>query len=429
MKASISVSAATNEMTITIQGINWEQAQRENFYDGEIIARELVNLIGKELTIDLMRANQVDDQFLVINGTTYYRKDASVGHYQTMFGETVVSRHLYQTSAGGETICPMEINCQMIFGSATPMLAEVASFKLASMTGGEAEQDLAKSHGLKLSDTYLREIAQQVGQIAVEKRIQWQIPSPEVTAPVEIIATGTDGTTIPLVNEAYKEAMCGTIALYDKDGERLTTEYHGAMPQAGKTDFAKHFAARSTQVLEHFPNALHVCIGDGAKWNWEFFQQHFPMALWVLDFFHATLHLHTAAELIFGKGKQAEAYYEQWRTKLLEEVGAASGLIRSLLRYRSQGGLTAAVRRKLRTEINYFRENLERMNYADFRNAGLPIGSGVTEAGCKELFKSRFCRSGMRWKRESGAPILQLRAIKLSQQWDSFWGNVLLRAA
>jgi hypothetical protein len=120
-------------MTITIQGINWEQAQRENFYDGEIIARELVNLIGKELTIDLMRANQVDDQFLVINGTTYYRKDASVGHYQTLFGETVVSRHLYQTSAGGGTICPMVIYCQMSFGSVTPMLAEVASFKLASI--------------------------------------------------------------------------------------------------------------------------------------------------------------------------------------------------------------------------------------------------------------------------------------------------------
>jgi hypothetical protein len=416
MKASISVNAATNEMTFTIQEVNWEQAQRGNFYDGEMRARELVNLIGKELTLDLMRANLVDDEFLVINGKTYYRKEASTGHYETLYGEAVVSRHLYQTSAGGQTLCPMEINCQMIFGSATPLLAEVASFKLASMTGGEAERDLAKSHGLNLSDSYLREIAQQVGQIAVEKRIKWQTPLPEMAAPVEIIATGADGTTMPIVNEAYREAMCGTIALYDEQGERLTTEYQGAMPQAGKSDFARHFAARATQVLAQFPNALHVCIGDGAKWNWEFFQKHFPMAIWILDFFHATLHLHKAAELIFGAGQQAEAYYEQWRAKLLEEVGAASGLVRSLVRYRDQGGLTAAARRKLATEINYFRENLERMNYAEFRDVGLPIGSGVTEAACKELIKARFCRSGMRWKRESGAPILQLRAIKLSRQ-------------
>ncbi|MBO0860292.1 MAG: hypothetical protein J2P21_17820 [Chloracidobacterium sp.] len=103
---------------------------------------------------------------LLLDGKTYYRKEASTGHYQTLYGEQMVERHLYQTSAGGETICPMEINCQMIFGSATPLLAEIASFKLVSMTGTEAERDMAKSHGLKLSDNYLREIALQVGKSA-----------------------------------------------------------------------------------------------------------------------------------------------------------------------------------------------------------------------------------------------------------------------
>jgi len=82
----------------------------------------------------------------------------------------------------------------------------------------------------------------------------------------------------------------------------------------------------------------------------------------------------------------------------------------------------------LNAEINYFRENLERMIYAEFQAAGLPIGSGVTEAGCKELIKARFYRSGMRWKRGFRAPILRLRAIKLSQQWGGFWANVMLQA-
>jgi hypothetical protein len=428
MKASISVNAETNELTITIKEVDWKAVERGDFYKSEMIVRDLINLVGGELTADLMRGQDLEVERLELDGKTYYRKEASAGHYQTLYGEQVVERHLYQISAGGETICPMEINCQMIFGSATPLLAEIASFKLASMTGGEAERDLAKSHGLKLSDSYLRKVARQVGRIAVEKRIEWQTSAPELAAPVEIIATGVDGTTMPLVDEAYKEAMCGTIALYDEEGERMTTEYHGAMPQAGKTDFANNFATRVAQVLTLFPNALHVCLGDGAKWNWEFFRKHFPMAIWVLDFFHAALHLHKAAELIFGAGKQAEVYYEDWRAKLLEEVDAASGLLRSLIRYRNQGGLTVAIRRKLNAEINYFRENLERMNYAECRAAGLPIGSGVTEAGCKELIKARFCRSGMRWKRESGAPILQLRAIKLSQQWDGFWANVMLQA-
>jgi hypothetical protein len=57
--------------------------------------------------------------------------------------------------------------------------------------------------------------------------------------------------------------------------------------------------------------------------------------------------------------------------------------------------------------------------------AGLPIDSGVTIAGCKELIKARFCRSGMRLNRNIGAKVLQLRAIQLSAQWDSFWSKVM----
>ena len=429
MKASISVNAVTNELIITIQGANWEAVQEADFRHSEISVRDLLNLAGQELTADLMRRQQVEAECLEIDGQTYYRKQASVGHYQTLYGELALDRHLYQTSAGGETICPLEINCHLNFGSATPLLAEVVSFKLASATAGEVEQDLIKSHGLKLSDSYLREVAGRVGELAVSRRQEWQLPIPAPTAPVKTIATGVDGAMMPLVGEAYKEAMCGTIALYEQTGERLSTEYQGAMPQAGKTDFANHFAARAKQVLELFPGVIHVCLGDGAKWNWEFFGKHFPTAIWILDFFHAALHLHQAAELIFGAGGQAETYYEHWRAKLLEEVDATSGLLRSLTRYRKERELTAAAGRKLDTEINYFRQNLERMDYAIFRALGFPIGSGVTEAGCKELIKSRFCRSGMRWKRESGAQILQLRAIKLSKQWDGFWINVMQQPA
>jgi hypothetical protein len=106
-----------------------------------------------------------------------------------------------------------------------------------------------------------------------------------------------------------------------------------------------------------------------------------------------------------------------------------AALLRSLLYYRNRADLPASSQRALDTEFNYFRAHTERMQYADFRAAGLPIGSGVTEAGGKELIKARFCRSGMRWKRPSGAPILQLRAIRLSQHWDSFWSKVMRDAA
>ncbi len=429
MKASISTNSVANELTITIQGLNWEDTQQASFSEGELQVRDLLKVIGQEVTVQLLHSKEVDAPTLAVAGETYYRKAASLGHYQTLYGEVVISRHLYQTSAGGATLCPLERNCQLRFGSATPLLAEVVSFKLASASAGEVAQDLGKSHGVTLSATYLHHLAQQVGQIAVEKHAAWHLEAAEAPAPVAIIATGVDGTTMPVVSEAYKEAMCGTLALYNKAGERLHTEYLGTMPEAGKVTFAQRFTAGVARVTARYPNALHVCLGDGAQWNWDFFASQYPEAVWVLDFYHAATHLHAAAEAIFGTGLEAEAYYDRWRTTLLEDADGVASLLRSLLYYRNQPALSATAQRALDTELNYFRQHAELMQYADFRAAGLPIGSGVTEAGGKELIKARFCRSGMRWKRASGAPILHLRAIRLSQHWDSFWSKVMRYAA
>jgi hypothetical protein len=429
MKISMSTNPGANELTLTIGDVNWEEIQHAPFYEGECRVRVLLQLLGQALIAHLLQSKDVSTPRLELAGHSYYRKEASAGHYQTLYGEVVVSRHLYQTSAGGETICPLEINCQMSFGSATPLLAEVISFKLAGQTAGEAEQDLLKSQGLVLSDTYLRQVAHQVGQLALDKRPAWHLQSPAPAAPVAIIATGLDGTTLPLVGEDYKEAMCGTIALYDAAGARLHTEYLGTMPEAGKGTFQESFTTRVAQVTARYPDALHVCLGDGAQWNWEFFHTHYPEAVWVLDFYHAATHLHAAAEAIFGASAEAVAYYDRWRITLLEESNGVAALLRSLLYYRNRADCPVSTQRALDTELHYFRAHVERMQYADFRAAGLPIGSGVTEAGCKELIKARFCRSGMRWKRTSGAPILQLRAIRLSQHWDSFWSKVMRYAA
>jgi hypothetical protein len=429
MKTSISANTMTNELTITIQDVDWEENDHASFYAGEVRVRTLLQVIGQALTVELLGRKDVTAPRVEYGGQTYYRKEATPGHYQTLYGEVVVVRHLYQSSAGGETVCPLEQNCQLSFGSATPLLAEVVSFKLASQTAREVEQDLAQCQGLTLSDTYLRALGEQVGQLAVEKAGGWQLCGPDLAAPVATIATGVDGTTMPVVGEAYKEAMCGTIAVYDAKGTRLHTEYLGSMPEAGKTTFAARVTTRVAQVLARYPTARHVCLGDGAKWNWDFFAAHYPGALGVLDFYHAATHLHTAAELIFGAGPHAEAYYARWRTILLEEPNGVAALLRSLIYYRNCAALPPRTARTLETELNYFRTHTAEMQYADFRAANVPIGSGVTEAGCKELIKARFCRSGMRWKRTTGAPLLQLRSIRLSQHWDSFWSKVMRYAA
>ena len=80
---------------------------------------------------------------------------------------------------------------------------------------------------------------------------------------------------------------------------------------------------------------------------------------------------------------------------------------------------------KLATCITYFTNQRHRMQYAQYQGAGMPIGSGVTEAACKTLIKQRLCRSGMKWSEHGAQVILSLRALVLTAtRWDQFWSKI-----
>jgi hypothetical protein len=81
----------------------------------------------------------------------------------------------------------------------------------------------------------------------------------------------------------------------------------------------------------------------------------------------------------------------------------------------------SARRKSVRRVVNYFRRNFHKMDYADFRAPGLPIGSGPVEAACKTLVGARLKRSGMRWSLLGGQHVLNLRVHVLSGRWHVFW--------
>ena len=65
------------------------------------------------------------------------------------------------------------------------------------------------------------------------------------------------------------------------------------------------------------------------------------------------------------------------------------------------------------------------MRYDEYRGAGMPIGSGVTEAACKTVYTQRLKLSGMRWKWPGAQTILTLRVIWLSGVWREVYARTL----
>ena len=119
--------------------------------------------------------------------------------------------------------------------------------------------------------------------------------------------------------------------------------------------------------------------------------------------------------------KQREAWLEDRLHRLKHKMGAASRLLRELEAVDLPKKTTANVE-KLYKAISYMKNNQSLMRYYQSVSKNWPIGSGVTEAACKTLVKQRLCGSGMRWKHQSAAIILGIRALsQTKERWEQFW--------
>lgn len=59
--------------------------------------------------------------------------------------------------------------------------------------------------------------------------------------------------------------------------------------------------------------------------------------------------------------------------------------------------------------VKYFETNAHRMRYAYYRKLGMFVGSGVVEAGCKNVLGARLKQSGMHWTTRGATAIATLR--------------------
>ena len=70
---------------------------------------------------------------------------------------------------------------------------------------------------------------------------------------------------------------------------------------------------------------------------------------------------------------------------------------------------TACGKEVQRREMEYLRQHTKRMHYRTLREQGYHIGSGVIEAGCKNVVQGRFKAAGMRWSPAGAQAMLQVR--------------------
>jgi hypothetical protein len=300
---------------------------------------------------------------------------------------------------------------------------EIASFERASnflqeLTG----VSFSKSSLHRLTGELGKAAAAQAGQVA---RAMTQVPSRAEDVvwrkppqpPSETIAVSADGVMIHLRQEGWKEVKVMSVSAVTQQPDPITGTPKPALAQhsycAGLWDvatFTPHYWAEAyRRGVERAKTTL--CINDGATWIWNMAFQCFAQRIEILDWWHVAqrlwdiaLHLLPTQEAtLWVHARQAEMASSQLRL-LFRQV--------RLLFPRAQ-----PLPKVVRDAIVYLFHNRRRMDYAAYRQAGYPIGSGTIESACKTVVQARLKLAGMRWSRTGATAMLTLRALSLSHRW------------
>ena len=230
---------------------------------------------------------------------------------------------------------------------------------------------------------------------------------------VEDLYLSCDGTTAPTL-EGWREVKIGAVfhAKPDAHGcpQRGPTRYFGDVIEA-ETFGWRWYRWASAMGLERAKRV--VILGDGAAWIWALAEFHFPGAIQIVDWYHASERLWIVAHAAFGEGKPKARAWGKVSERLLR-AGRVEDVLGRLARLRPT---SVEAQEILREAQGYFRNNAARMRYQRFRRQGLFIGSGVVEAGCKHIVGFRLKQSGMRWSLAGLRSILQLRLAVLNGDW------------
>jgi hypothetical protein len=216
-----------------------------------------INAVGNVATAEALKRFDGDGDPIMLGGTKWYSKGRLPKVYHTPYGVASVDRHVYQRADGGKTFCPMDDGARII-RKATPRFAKVVAHKFAHGAAAQVLEDLEQNHGRPCLKATLQDLATYVGGVVQTKEESWTYATPQLGGKVATVSIGIDGTCMLICNQNWREAMVGSISLYDKHGERLHTIYVGAAPEYGKEPFFGRMEREIDHVKSLYPKAHFV---------------------------------------------------------------------------------------------------------------------------------------------------------------------------
>lgn len=305
----------------------------------------------------------------------------------------------------------------------------------------KAAESYSDATGGSMSGDSLRRVTEGFGQAVEEKRVAeaQKVYNPKtpplaqqvvtVTMPIRGQANiSTDGGMVLLRGEGWKEFKMSVIS-------EVQVKAGKPSPEEAHPDPLIHLIRHSYQAglwtadqmgqhqyLEGTRRQVERCVrlgsaNDGAIWIERITTTNYPQAVQSIDWAHAHERLGNVAKAAFGEGTQpAQQWTAQqasllWHGRVEEVVSALHAL--------DWNQITGSD--DIRNSPSYFETRKLKMDYARFRQAGYPIGSGTVESGINTVVHHRMKRQGRGWKRQHAQAMLAALGELHSDRFHAAW--------
>jgi hypothetical protein len=427
-------------------------------YEAELHIFRAVLAMGKlllRLFFESRAAERPAGPVLGADGVVLAYHDRRPVTYLSVFGKVVFRRHAF-TARGQAVVCPLDADLSLPARRYSDLLREWSGFGSTDGAFREVAASLKRILGWPLSvqalETAAREDAVDVAAF-FERPVEAE---PTAAAATTILVAQADGKGVPMVQPApaerpvrpgkgappnrMREAVVTalyTIAPYPRTPEAVAAALLRDPDRAAAEPRPRPVQKELRATLDGKAVALarltdraqrrdrprivdRVALTDGARALQDQMRTALPGHTLVLDVIHAVEYLWIAANALLGERHPDRTTWV--RTHLLMLLhGQVDTLVAALTAAAAAPELTATRRDAVAATIAYYRRNAPCMRYDQYLARGWPIGTGVIESACGHLVKDRLQQAGMRWTKDGAHAILDLRAVRLTDDWDAYW--------
>jgi hypothetical protein len=364
----------------------------------------------------------------------------------SLCGPITYRRAYYYCRRCGKGTCPFDRHAGMPAQQLTPAVEQLASLAGGVSPGFEKAADLLdEMSGVRLSESTVQRTTEDTGARIARLLAQGVTFGPRVSwkwrldargrrvAYLSIDATGTRQQGPGGGPAEGRMAYVGSIfsplppdeLIEDAAAQRregMRARYLAGLYKLGEMGpLMRRLGARVGMEQAE----VWVALTDGGAGLEEFCRRNFNRAelVLILDFYHAASYLEKLARALHPDDEAAARQAEQWCGLLKAEGGAVT--LAALREWDWPARKSAALREQLKEVVEYFGNNVHRMEYPEYLAEGWQIGSGAIESACKTVVGQRLKGAGMRWGEAGAHALCHVRALYRSEkgQWQAFWDH------